>query len=113
MSRDSATILDIVKASRRILTFTNGVDRSAFDGNLEKQSAVIHQVTILGEAVKRLSAEFRARHPAVAWQDIAGMRDVLIHDYDNVVLDDVWEAVILDVPRLLAYVEPLARSEEA
>ena len=63
---------------------------------------------ILGEAVKRLSPEFRAQHPTVPWQDIAGMRDILIHRYDNVELDEVWEAVTRDVPRLLAYLEPLA-----
>ena len=79
MSRDSATLVDLIQAARRILRFTRGVNRSAFDADVEKQSAVVYQFAVLGEAVKRLSAEFRAQHPGVPWQDIAGMRNILIH----------------------------------
>jgi len=61
----------------------------------------------LGEAVKRLSVEFRERHSDVPWSRIAGMRDRIIHGYDSVDLDEVWNAVTIHVPELAARLEPL------
>jgi uncharacterized protein with HEPN domain len=67
---------------------------------------------VIGEAVKRLSLEFRARHSGIPWSDIAGMRDHLIHGYDIVDLEEVWKTVTVDVPDLLTALEPLAPSRE-
>jgi len=62
---------------------------------------------IMGEAVKRLSSDFRARHSEIPWGLIAGMRDKLIHGYDIVDLDEVWRTAVVDVPDLLSLLEPL------
>jgi uncharacterized protein with HEPN domain len=72
------------------------------------QSAVVHQLMIIGEGTKRLSDAFRDSHPQIPWRDIARMRDRLIHHYDAVDLDEVWKTVETDVPDLLARLEPLA-----
>jgi uncharacterized protein with HEPN domain len=56
------------------------------------QSAIIRQLEIIGEATKHLSAAFRGNHPDIPWQKMAGMRDILIHAYDAVDLDEVWNA---------------------
>lgn len=69
---------------------------------------MVHQLLVLGEAVKRLSEAFRASHPEVPWRAIAGMRDKLIHGYDVVDRDEVWNTVTTDLPRLLTLLEPLA-----
>jgi uncharacterized protein with HEPN domain len=75
--------------------------------NEEKQSAVLHQLMILGEAAKRLSLEVRGAHPNIAWTEIAGMRNRLIHGYDAVDLSLVWDVIKKRVPSLLAYLQPL------
>jgi len=62
---------------------------------------------VIGEAVKRLSQDFRTRHPEIPWTLIAGMRDKLIHGYDIVDLDEVWKTADADVPDLLSLLEPL------
>lgn len=111
MSPDDATLLDIARASRLALAFTAAIDVEAFLADPMRQSAVQHQLVIIGEAVKRLSPEFRAEHAGVAWPEIAGMRDVLIHAYHRVDLRQVWEMVRADVPALLAFVEPFLPPE--
>lgn len=55
--------------------------------------AVIRNLEVIGEAVKGLAPEFRNRHPAVEWQKIAGLRDILIHAYFGVDLEIVWDIV--------------------
>ena len=82
------------------------MDRAAFLGDIKTQSSVLHQLVIMGEAVKRLSADFRARNPQVPWALMAGMRDKLIHSYDIVDLEEVWQTANRDVPELLHWLEP-------
>lgn len=89
MSRDRAALLDIVRAARRVLEFTAGLDRARFLKNYLVQSAILHQFMVMGEAVKRVSDETRAEHPEIPWKTIAGMRDKLIHDYNEVDLHQV------------------------
>lgn len=67
---------------------------------------------VMGEAVKRLSQDFRVHHDAIPWWPIAGMRDKLIHAYDIVDLEEVWETVTADVPVLLSLLTPLLPQED-
>lgn len=71
----------------------SGLGQEAFDQDLKTQASVQHQLMLLGEGVKRLSSEFRAEHAKVPWRAIAGMREGLIHAYDDVDLDEVWRTV--------------------
>ncbi|MBI2845049.1 MAG: DUF86 domain-containing protein [Chloroflexi bacterium] len=111
MSRDEGALLDIARAAQLIMEFTEGLDRESFLRDAKTQSAVLHQLLVLGEAVKRLSPEFRGKKPGVPWAAIAGMRDVLIHEYDEVDLEEVWRAARRDVPDLLRLVQPLLPRE--
>jgi uncharacterized protein with HEPN domain len=107
MPRDEHTLLDIANAARMIISFTQGMTKRAFLKDYKTQSAVLHQLMVIGEAVKRLSAAFRAEHAHILWAQIAGMRDQLIHAYDTVDIDEVWRTATHDVPILLRQVEPL------
>ncbi len=107
-ARDEATILDMVQAARLVATWTRDLDKGAFLADRKTQSAVERQLEILGEAAKRLSPEYRERHPHVPWRRIAGLRDVLIHRYDNVDPNIVWETIDVALPELLRLLESLA-----
>jgi uncharacterized protein with HEPN domain len=72
----------------------------------------LYEITILGEVVTRLSTESRNQHSTIEWRRIAGMRDRLVHDYDEVKLDLVWEVVKTNIPKLLQYITPLLPSQE-
>lgn len=111
MPRDDATLLDILKAARLAVVFKGDLDKSAFLDDLKTQSAILHQLLVLGEAVKRLSDEFRVSHSEIPWRMIAGMRDQLIHGYDAVDLDEVWKTMSTDIPHLIARLEPLEPRE--
>ena len=77
MLRDEATVADIVKAARLALMFKGELDSDEFLQDLKTQAAVLHELQIVGEAVKRLSVSFRDARPEIPWKAIAGMRDKL------------------------------------
>ncbi|MFQ5805894.1 MAG: DUF86 domain-containing protein [Phycisphaerae bacterium] len=112
MSRDQTTLLDIARAARLASDFVNGMDQDAFLRDRKTQSAVVHQLLLLGEAVKRLSADFRSGHGEIPWALIAGMRDKLIHAYDEVDLDEVWKTVERDIPDLITKIDSLLPEED-
>ncbi len=98
MGRDEVSAGDMLIAAQRIQVFIAGMTEDAFMMNDLVQSAVLHQVAILGEAAKRVSVEFRARHPQVAWAALAGLRNRIVHEYDDISLlqprIDDWRAMV-------------------
>lgn len=108
MSRDAATLLDMLAAARSAVAFVGDLGAPAFLADAKTQSAVLHQLLVLGEAAKRISESLRSAEPAILWREIAGMRDRLIHGYDDVDLDEVWRTVRIDLPGLVASLERLA-----
>jgi len=114
MSRDDgATILDLVRAARLVLEFQGGLDKPGFLSDVKTQSAILHQLLVIGEAAKRLSEHFRASHPDIPWKLMAGMRDKLIHAYDAVDLEEVWKTSTVDIPRLLPALESIVPDSPA
>lgn len=84
MNRDESYLLDIYRYAQEAEELVEGFDVEEFELNRQAQYAILYTITVIGEAVKRLSPEFRANHSAIAWKQIAGMRDKLIHDYREV-----------------------------
>lgn len=101
MQRDEVTVQDIINAAQLVIEFVEGFEKQTFIEDWKTRSAVLYQLTVIGEAVKRLSKEFRATYPEIPWTLIAGMRDNLIHGYDLIDWDEVWKTSTTDVPDLL------------
>ena len=110
--KDESSLIDILHAARLVKSFVEGFDQEAFENDIMCQSAVIHQLTIIGEATKRISEEYRNSYPEMPWRQMAGMRDVLIHAYERVELKEVWIVATVDVPELIRQIEPLVPSNE-
>ena len=101
MKRDESVYLQhILDAIRKIETYLRGVDEANFAEQTLVQDGVIRQIEIIGEAARHLSDELRAQNAHVPWQDIAGMRDKLIHGYFGVDIDKVWLTATQDIPTL-------------
>ena len=107
MPREDKLLFDIVHAARLISEFLNEMDRAAFDADVKTQSAVLYQLSIIGEAAKLVPETWRRQHPDIPWRQIGRMRDRLIHHYFNVDLDVVWNTATTDVPVLRNYLQPL------
>ncbi|RJQ51495.1 MAG: DUF86 domain-containing protein [Nitrospiraceae bacterium] len=110
--RDLSYLTDIIQATKQIQSFIQGVDKAKFEDSALIQSAVIRQIEIIGEAAKRLSEKFRIEHADVPWKKVAGMRDILIHAYDHVDIDEVWNAAETSIPALLRQVEAITKLHE-
>lgn len=102
MKDDSIYIDHILNSINRILDYISGKDREAFEADQLTQDAVVRQLEVIGEATKRVSKELRSKNPDIPWADMAGMRDVLIHDYIDVDLGVVWKTASEDIPNLKA-----------
>lgn len=106
-SRDLATVVDMIRACESAMTFINGMDEQSFYRDVRAVSAVNYQIAVLGEAVTRLSSKLRDRYPHVPWRDIKGMRNHLIHGYDQVPLAEVWEVAKRDLPVLVEQLQAI------
>lgn len=104
MIDDDRRLQDIRDAAERILSHAGG-GRPAFDRDEMLQVWMLHHLQVIGEAVRTLTAELRDSHPEVPWRKIVGMRHVLVHQYFEIDLDEVWGAVENDVEPLKQHVE--------
>jgi uncharacterized protein with HEPN domain len=84
---------DIRESMELIREYVTGMTYSDFEVNRQTQDAVIRRLEIIGEAVKSIPENVREAHPHVPWKKVAGMRDVLVHEYGNVQLETVWDAI--------------------
>lgn len=100
MKDDSIYIDHILNSINRIITYISGKDHDTFEEDLVTQDAVVRHLEIIGEATKRISKEYRLKYPDIPWSDMAGMRDVMIHNYIDVDFDVVWKTASEDIPNL-------------
>ncbi len=99
MNREIAFLKSILDSIEKIETYTS-VGYNNFIENSHWQDAVVKRLENIGEAVKHLSNETRAKHSEIEWKRIAGMRDRLVHDYLEVDYEIVWGVTQSDIPAL-------------
>jgi len=89
--------------------YVQGVTEEYFHTSIEKQDLVVRRLEIIGEATKNLPDEFRKKHSDIPWKRMAGLRDVIIHQYFGIEYDIIWDTVVNWLPLLKKQTEQLIR----
>ncbi len=112
MKKDPIIFLEhIIECIGNIESFMKDVSKDYLFANVEKQSAVIRQLEIIGEAVKNIPLSIRKKYPRIPWTEIAGMRDKLMHHYFGVDLNTVWKVIKDDLPHLKREIQNIKNKE--
>jgi len=101
MQRDLQFLLDMLQSAELILTYTAQCSKDEFVANVQLQDSVIRRLLVIAEAARRVSATTQQALPNVSWQEINGMRNRLVHEYDDVNLSIVWDVVQCEIPALI------------
>jgi len=101
-------MLEYARTARRLMA---GRIRSDLDTDEMLRLAMIRAVEVVGEAARRVSPELRDRHPTIPWSQAAGTRDRLVHGYDQVDLDILWDILTLDLPPMISELERILGPE--
>jgi len=108
MRDDRERLLDILEAVERIERYA-ARGRQAFERDELVQIWIVYHFQVIGEAARRVSEALCAAHPEVSWPQIVAMRNILVHEYSSVDLEEVWAAVERDLPALKRQVEAILR----
>lgn len=102
MTKDYRLVIDdMLESIRAIQSYAEGVDEVSFSQNLLLQDAIIRRLGIIGEAARKLPDDVRQLAPAIPWKSVIGFRNIVIHDYANIAMDQAWDIVIHDLPPLV------------
>ena len=101
-------LLDIRESASRVRDYVGSMSREEFLSDSRTVDAVIRNLAIIGEAAKKVPADIRRQYPDVEWKKMAGLRDIVIHDYFGIDEDIIWDVVSVKMPELLQQMETLA-----
>ncbi len=100
---------DVISSMELIERYTTKKTYSDFINDLELHDAVIRRLTVIGEATSRLTRALRNKYPKIQWKAIIGLRNIIIHNYDNVKLEEIWKIVRKDLPKTKKLIEKIKK----
>ncbi len=113
MTREySDYIEDIIDAMDKASSFINGISFEDFKSDDKTIFAVVRAIEIIGEASKQIPESARQKYPEIPWKDMAGMRDVMIHNYISVDKETVWLTANETIPQIRPMIEEMAKDSE-
>lgn len=107
MRRDDASLLDILDASRLALQYVSETTLEDFLHDVKSQDAVIRRFIVIGEAARRISPETRSLYPQLPWSEMVSMRNLVVHEYDEIDFPILWGTAIQDLPKLIIMLEEI------
>jgi|SRR5258707_6905275 uncharacterized protein with HEPN domain len=100
MRHEPSFLKDILAACRKIEAIVAAIDEQSFLENEVLPAAILHHLTVIGEAISRLSEDLKNRHPEVPWRQIISVRNRIVHAYFDLDWQILWNASVDDVPEL-------------
>jgi uncharacterized protein with HEPN domain len=107
MSRDDAYLYDILESARVALSYAKGMTWDQFSKDLLAQDAVIRRLEVIGEAASRVSPTTQEKYAHLPWKAMKGTRNVMIHQYDSIQLDIIWNILQNDLPPVVIELEKI------
>lgn len=112
MSRNYDLYLqDIVEAADRIASYVEGATRGEFEADQMRIDAVIRNLQIIGEAVKKIPDSIREGYPSIVWQEITGLRNRVTHVYFDVDINIIWNIVQFELPMLKIQIQQILKEK--
>ena len=101
MSRDDTYLVDILESAKIALDYIFDKTWDEFYEDIQCQDAVVRRIEIIGEAARRVSQEARDKYPQIPWREMTSMRNLVIHEYDVVDINQVWDTLQNKIPPLI------------
>jgi uncharacterized protein with HEPN domain len=111
-SRDMALLWDILTAAREVEQFVQGCMFEEFERNKILRYAVERQILVIGEAARKLPQAFRDRHPEIPWSAIISQRNIIAHEYGEILTDRIWNVAVNRMPELIQKLQTLLPDEK-
>src|SRR5688572_15332807 len=111
MSRDDVYLVDILESMKIALDYVSGKTWDDFYEDLQCQDAVLRRIEIIGEAARHISPQTRRKHSQIPWREMTSLRNLVIHQYDVVDINQVWNTVQSRLPSLVEELSKILPSE--
>ena len=105
--KDAALLWDIRQAAEDIVEFVKGMKAHQFESNKVVRYAVERQILVIGEAAKNISDSLKESHPEIPWSAIIGQRNIIAHEYGDILVERIWLLAVEHIPELLEQIKPL------
>jgi len=105
--RDAALLWDMKQAASEIAQFVEGVSYEEFASNKVLRYAVERQILVIGEAAAHISSTFTDTHPDIPWSSIIAQRNILAHEYGDILVERIWRVASQHIPELIKSLDPL------
>lgn len=106
-------IEDILECIAKIQRYTEGISFEVFAADDMRADAVVRNITIIGEATRNIPTELQERYPQVPWEEMRGIRNVVVHEYFGISLPIVWRTVKQDLPLLATSLRDILKQESS
>lgn len=111
MWRDDAYLYDILDSAKSAIEYMRGKDWDSFSEDILLQDAVVRRLEIIGEAAGRVSSDTQEKYSHLPWHAMKSTRNKVIHEYDSIRLDIIWDIVHKDLPDLITELEKIIHPE--
>ena len=105
--RDIALLWDMRQAAKEILEFVAEINYEKFESSKVVRYAVERQILVIGEAAKKVSSTFRKANPQIAWNAIIGQRNILAHEYGEILVERIWRVASERISELIEQLDAL------
>lgn len=112
MQNDETYLLDILESAKIAVGYLKGITLKEFEEDLRTQDAIIRRIEIIGEASSKVTEETQIKYKDVSWKSMKGMRNFLIHEYNYIDLEIIWETVKNNLPSLINELEKIIVSNK-